>query len=67
MTVKDLIDGLKQFPADLQVVYPKYSEHCILDAADLIVDEFCIPRPDGWVQNKRNDMPSQQYLILAGD
>lgn len=67
MTVKDLIDLLATYPKDLPVAYRIYSEQCLLEAKDIDVVDLCYPRPDGWVQDKRPDMPTQQYLLLPGN
>jgi len=67
MNVAELIEFLKKQPQDLQVIYLCYSEAALLEADDIYVGEACEPRPDGWVQNKRPDMPTQKYLVLPGN
>lgn len=67
MTVKELIKLLQTYPSDLPVGYRIYSEYCMLDADDLRIDEHCEARPDGWIQNKRPDMPSRPYLMFPGN
>lgn len=67
MTVADLITFLQTQPQDLPVAYRYFSEKCLLDADDIIITEECFPRPDGWIQNKRHDMPTQPYLMLPGN
>ena len=67
MTVAELIEFLKTQPQDLLVVYQKYSEQALLEAKEIMVGEYCLPRPDGWVQYKRPDMPSQKYLAFPGN
>jgi len=67
MNVAELIEFLKTHRQDLQVVYRCCSEQCLLEAEDIHVGEQCEPRPDGWVQNKRPDMPTRTYLILPGN
>ncbi|WP_333899631.1 hypothetical protein [Agrobacterium pusense] len=67
MTVAELIEHLRTFPQDLPVAYRLHSEQVMLDPDDIEVKELCFPRPDGWVQNKRPDMPSQPYLLLPGN
>lgn len=67
MNVAELIEFLKTQRQDLQVVYRCCSEQCLLEAEDIQVGEECQPRADGWVQNKRPDMPTQTYLILPGN
>jgi len=67
MTVKDLIKLLQTFPSDLPVAYSIYSEQCLLEAQDISVVEACEARADGWVQDKRPDMPSRPYLMFPGN
>lgn len=67
MTVKELVALLAKFPQDLPVAYRRYSEQCLLEADELEVKDLCMPRPDGWIQHKRPDMPTQQYLLLPGN
>lgn len=67
MTVSELIKLLRKFPKDLDVIYGLYSEQVMLNEEDIIVAEFCHPRADGWVQNKRPDKPSKEYLRLPGN
>lgn len=67
MTVSELIDFLKTQPQDLQVAYQKYGVHCLLKVTDIEIVEKCEPRPDGWIQNNRKDMPTQKYLLLPGN
>lgn len=65
MTVKDLIELLQGFPQDLPVVYSKYSEFCMLEPGDVVVDNLCPARPDGWVECRRPDKPTSEYLVLS--
>lgn len=67
MTVAELIEFLKLQPQDLQVIYRCCSESAVLEAGEIYEGEACEPRPDGWVQNKRPDMPTQKYLIFPGN
>lgn len=67
MTVKELIDLLATYPKDLPVAYCCYSEQVLLEANEIELVDLCHPRPDGWVQNKRPDMPTQQYLLFPGN
>lgn len=64
MTVAELIKILKKQPQDIKVCYDKWSEQCLLEEEDIRVEEFCHPRPDGWVQNRRPDMETELYLVL---
>ena len=67
MTVAELIKLLKKYPKDIKVGYEIFSEQCLLDETDLKIEELCHPRPDGWIQDKRPDMETEQYLILPGN
>lgn len=67
MTVKELIKFLQTQPQDIQVAYYLFSEQCLMDVEDISVIGCCEPRPDGWVQRKRPDMPTQQYLVFPGN
>lgn len=67
ITVKDLITYLNTFPQDIPVAYYLHSEQCLLDIEDIEIVEKCEPRKDGWIQNKRPDMPSRQYVIFPGN
>jgi hypothetical protein len=67
MTVAELISFLQTQPQDLQVAYQIHSEQCLLGAEEINIVELCEARPDGWVQNKRPDKPTQTYLLLPGD
>lgn len=66
MTVAELIAHLQTQPQDLPVAYDCCSEHCMLEAGDIRIYEACEPRPDGWIQRKRPDMPAREYLMLPG-
>lgn len=67
MTVGELITYLSTFDQGLPVAYRLHSEQCLLEADDIYLDDFCLPRPDGWIQNKRPDMHTQQYLVFPGN
>lgn len=67
MTVRELIEFLQMQPQDLQVCYGLYSEQCLLEANDIRISEDCVARADGWIQNKRPDMPTQTYLRFPGN
>jgi hypothetical protein len=67
MTVAELIEFLQKQPQDLLVAYEKYSEQCLLNADEISIVELCEPRPDGWIQHKRSDMPHRTYLLLPGN
>lgn len=65
MTVKELIELLQSQPQELQVVYSKFSEYCLLEASDVVVDNLCEARADGWVACRRPDKPTQEYLVIS--
>ena len=67
MTVAEFIDYLQTQPQDLQVAYRRSSEQVLLEADEIEVVEKCKPRADGWIQDKRPDMPTQRYLLLPGN
>ncbi len=67
MTVAELIEFLKTQPQELTVLYRCCSDQVELEAVEIRIAEFCLPRHDGWVQNKRPDMPSQPYLLFPGN
>ena len=67
MKVSEFIEFLKTKPQDLLVVHGMYSEQCLLDASAIKVEEFSCPRPDGWVESRRKDKPTMQYLSLPGN
>ena len=64
MTVKEFIEFLKKQPQHLHIVYRIFSEQCLLDQKDIIIEELCDPRDDGWVQDYRKDKKTQKYLVL---
>jgi hypothetical protein len=67
MKVHELIAHLQTFDPNLDVTYACHSEQCILDKEEVDIGQACKPRPDGWVQNYRKDMPSQLYLMFPGN
>ncbi len=67
MTVAQLIEFLKTQRQDLQVAHYMMSEACLLEAEHIHEEDACVARPDGWVQNKRPDMPTQTYLMFPGN
>lgn len=67
MTVADLIKFLKKQPQELQIAYSLYSEQVILEQEQIKIVELCEPREDGWIQNKRPDMPSKKYLLFPAN
>lgn len=67
MTVADFVAFLQTQPQELPVAYCLYSEQVLLQSRDIKVVELCLPRPDGWVHDKRPDRPHQRYLLLPGN
>ncbi len=67
MTVAELIAYLQKQPQDLPVAYCVYSEQELLREEHIRIVEACYPRPDGWVQDARPDMPKQKYLLFPGN
>lgn len=67
MNVRELIEFLQTQPQDLLVVYKCYSEQLLLEADEIKIEHFCVPRPDGWVHDFRPDKPSQPYLLFPGN
>lgn len=64
MTVAEFIEYLRTQPQDIKVARQCFSEHCLLEAKDIALKDLCHPRPDGWVQDNRPDMETEQYLVL---
>ena len=67
MTVADLIEYLQAQPQDIRVAYCIYSEYALLDADAIEIKTLCKPRPDGWIQERRDDMEEETYLVLPGN
>ena len=67
MTVAELIAFLQMQPQDAKVAYCRYSEQCMMETSDIGPLEACEPRTDGWIQDKRPDMPTQTYLLFPGN
>jgi hypothetical protein len=67
MTVAELIEFLKTQPQDLPVAFAIYSEYALLETETITVKELSLPRNDGWVENKRPDKTSRQYLVFPGN
>lgn len=67
MTVAEFIAYLQTQPQGLQVAYSRYSEQVLLRVSEIEIVDKCQPRPDGWIQHARPDMPTQTYLLLPGN
>ncbi|MDD5189419.1 MAG: hypothetical protein PHE50_00070 [Dehalococcoidales bacterium] len=69
MTVSELIDFLKDYPSKMPIAFKIYSEYCLLDPKETKIElkELSFPRSDGWIHDKRPDVPSQTYLVFPGN
>ncbi len=67
VTAAELIKFLETQPQDLLVAYECCSEQVLLNIQDITIEAACEPRNDGWIQNKRPDKPTQQYLLFPGN
>jgi hypothetical protein len=67
MTVSELIAFLQTQPQDIQVAYCCYSEQCLMELEQITVERKSAPRPDGWIQDRRSDIPQQDYLLFPGN
>ena len=67
MNVAELIRFLQTQPQDLLVAYSLYGAKCLLGVEQFGSFEACAPRPDGWIQDKRPDMPAKTYLLFPGN
>jgi hypothetical protein len=67
MTVAELICFLQTQPQDALVAYCRYSEQCLMEPREIMPYKACPPRPDGWVQDERPDMPTQTYVLFPGN
>ena len=67
MNVAELVEFLQEQPQDLPVVFSCCSEQRVLEKEMISIEELCLARPDGWVQNKRPDMLTVEYLVLPGN
>ena len=67
MNVAELIRFLQTQPQDLLVAYSRHSEQCLMGVEQIESFEACAARPDGWLQNKRPDMPAKTYLLFPGN
>lgn len=67
MKVKELIKYLQTLDQNMDVAYRLFSEQCLLTKKEIKIVDLCKPRPDGWIQNERPDMPTQKYLMFPGN
>ena len=66
ITVSDLIEFLQTQPQDILVAYKCCSEQALLELDEIEIIALCEPGTDGWIQNKRPDKPTQNYLLFPG-
>lgn len=67
MTVAELIAFLQTKPQGIQVAYRLWSEQCVLEQDDIVIEELCTPRDDGWIHDKRPDKATETYLVFPGN
>lgn len=67
MTVAELIEHLKTFPQELQVAYRCYSEQCLMEKDDIMIQSLQHPRNDGWIGNDRPDKECMEYCVFPGN
>lgn len=67
MKVYELIEFLKTQDQNLDIAYELHSEQCLLEIEQIKIETLCEPRVDGWIQNKRPDMPGRKYLVFPGN
>ena len=70
MTVGELIELLKRFPADLPVAYALHSEHKLLEASEIAIENLQPARADGWVHDRwsgQPPLPTRPYLVFPGN
>lgn len=65
MTVAELIEELKKYPQDLQVILDQFSDYITIDKNNITVTNQCVPRPDGVIQASRPDKSIQPYLYIG--
>lgn len=72
MTVRELIEHLKQFDGELPVAYELYSEYKLLEAIEIEIIKLHPHRPDGWAHNfwSQRDKENNErvpYLVFPGN
>lgn len=67
LTVGDLKKLLDEYDDNIKIIYALHSEHTVMEAIEISPLKACKPRPDGWVQNFREDMESEDYLLFPGN
>ena len=67
MKVSQLIEYLKEFPQELDVVFRCFSESRIINKEDITIKTLSVEREDGWVHDERPDKPTKNYLQFPGN
>jgi hypothetical protein len=68
ITVKELIEHLKQFREDMPVAYQIYSEITLLRLEDITVAKLHPYRPDGWIHRYPNTAVEKvEYVLFPGN
>lgn len=67
MTVAQLIELLQAHDPNALVAYHRYSEWCLMEPREVCAGAACEPRPDGWVQARRPDLPQVPYVFFPGN
>jgi hypothetical protein len=67
MNVKELIEFLQKQQQDLPVAFRRYSEQCLMEENNISVEVLGAARPDGWVPDRRDNIPTQTYLLFPGN
>ena len=67
LTVGTLKQLLKKYDNDIKIAFSQHSEYVVMEEDDIATQMACAPRPDGWVQRKRPDKPTEEYLVFPGN
>ncbi len=72
MTVKELVEFLKNQPQELRVCYKCCSEYSLLEEKDIELKDLQPPRDgDGWVADlwgrEKDELETEKYLVLPGN
>ncbi len=65
MILSEYIKLLKNYPKDMIVIRPQWSEHKLMEESDIHIRPGCEARHDGWIQESRPDMPQINYLVIG--
>lgn len=70
MTVKELIEYLKEFPQDLSVAYQIHSEHKLMESDNIKIEKLQPARLDGWIHDVwmgDSKLEEIKYLVFPGN